>query len=242
MAQLPDIVRLVNMNIDIETVEKILDYKYNNKQILTNALTHSSYVNEKVQLENNERLEFLGDAVLELVISHFLYNNQHHLSEGEMTKLRSRVVCTESLAKSAAYINLGNYILMGKGEENTGGRERKSTLANSFEAIIGSIYLDGGYESAKQFILSKLNNNIHDALDGKLVFDYKTKLQEIIQQDPKNEIEYTLESEEGPEHQKSFNINLLLNGQIIGKGSGNSKKEAEQQAAYQGLNHLGELH
>ncbi|MFZ7132068.1 MAG: ribonuclease III [Eubacteriales bacterium] len=229
------------MNVDMNSIEKTLEYHYKDKQLLINALTHSSFVNEKVQIQNNERLEFLGDAVLELVISDYLYQNHHQLSEGEMTKLRSRIVCTESLAKSASLLHLGQYILLGKGEENTGGRDRKSTLANSFEAVIGSIYLDGGLEGVKRFILSKLKNNIHDALEGKLVFDYKTKIQEVIQQNPQNVMEYMLESEAGPEHHKQFNIHLLMNGEIIGRGTGNSKKEAEQQAAYQGLMFLGIL-
>lgn len=229
------------MKNKIKKIQEIIGYEFKNKELLVNALTHSSFVNEKSHIKNNERLEFLGDAVLELIISDYLYNNHHHLSEGQMTKLRSRIVCTESLAMSAENLQLGEYIFLGKGEENTGGRNRKSTLANSFEAVIGSIYLDGGIEPVKKFIMSKLKENIMNALEGKLVFDFKTKLQEITQQNPQNIIEYLVESEEGPEHNKLFNVSLMLNNNIIGKGSGNSKKEAEQQAAYQGLVSLGQL-
>lgn len=228
-----------NMNND--KIEKIIGYHFKDQSILKNALTHSSFINDKSKLKNNERLEFLGDAVLELVVSHYLYKNCNNRGEGEMTKLRAKIVCTDSLAMAASDFQLGDYIYMGKGEENTGGRTRKSILANTFEAIIGAIFIDGGLEEARKFILCKLKNNIDDSLKGKLVFDYKTKLQEYIQQNADNDIDYVVISEEGPEHDKIFNIELLLNGKVIGSGSGSSKKEAEQHAAYNGLIFLGEV-
>lgn len=228
-------------NMKDNNIEKVIDYHFKDANILKNALTHSSFVNDKSKLKNNERLEFLGDAVLELVVSHYLYENFNNRAEGEMTKLRAKIVCTDSLAMAASDFQLGNYIYMGKGEDNTGGRTRKSILANTFEAIIGAIYIDGGLEEARSFILSKLKNNIDDSIKGKLVFDYKTKLQEHIQQNTDNDIDYVVISEEGPEHDKIFNIELLLNGKVIGSGAGSSKKEAEQHAAYSGLIFLGQV-
>lgn len=225
--------------MDFNNIEQVLNYKFKDQKILKNALTHSSFVNEKSKLQNNERIEFLGDAVLELVISFYLYKNHSNSSEGDLTKLRAKIVCTESLAMVSNLLNLGSFIFMGKGEENTGGRTRKSILANSFEALIGAIYLDGGLQEAEKFILSKLKENINDAIKGRLIFDYKTKIQEYIQQDSANVIEYMVESEEGPEHDKLFNINLFMNGKVIGAGTGSSKKEAEQHAAYNGLLFLG---
>ena len=227
--------------MEFNHVEKVLNYKFKDQQILKNALTHSSYVNERSKLENNERLEFLGDAVLELVVSFYLYSNHADSTEGDLTKLRAKIVCTESLAMVSDELNLGKFVFMGKGEENTGGRTRKSILANSFEALIGAIYIDGGIQEAEKFILSKLKHNINDAIKGRLIFDYKTKIQEFIQQEATNEIEYVVDSEEGPEHDKVFNINLYMNGKVIGKGTGSSKKEAEQQAAYNGLTQLGKI-
>ncbi|WP_246169810.1 ribonuclease III [Alkalibaculum sporogenes] len=227
--------------MNFNNIETVLNYKFNNPAILKNALTHSSFVNEKSKMLNNERLEFLGDAVLELVVSSYLYKNHAYSSEGELTKLRAKIVCTESLAMVSNVLNLGSYILLGKGEENTGGRNRKSILANSFEAIIGAIYIDSSIEQAEKFILSKMDQNMKDAIKGRLIFDYKTKIQELIQQNSSNIIEYTVESEQGPEHDKLFNINLHLNGEIIGTGCGSSKKEAEQRAAYNGLIFLGEI-
>ena len=224
-----------------EKIEIVIDYHFKDQSILKNALTHSSFINDKSKLKNNERLEFLGDAVLELVVSHYLYENCNNRAEGEMTKLRAKIVCTDSLAMAASDFQLGNYIYMGKGEENTGGRTRKSILANTFEAIIGAIFIDGGLEEARKFILCKLKNNIDDSVKGKLVFDYKTKLQEHIQQNAANDIDYVVISEEGPEHDKIFNIELFLNGKVIGSGAGSSKKEAEQHAAYNGLIFLGEV-
>lgn len=227
--------------MDFNNIEEVLDYKFKDEQVLKNALTHSSYVNERSKLQNNERLEFLGDAVLELIVSFYLYKNHAHSSEGDLTKLRAKIVCTESLAMVSDTLNLGKFVYMGKGEENTGGRTRKSILANSFEALIGAIYIDGGIQEAEKFILTKLKNNIVDAIKGRLIFDYKTKIQEYIQQDATNEIEYVVDSEEGPEHDKVFYINLYMNGKVIGTGTGASKKEAEQQAAYNGLTQLGKI-
>jgi len=223
-------------------IEKVINYRFKDQKLLKHALTHSSFINEKNRFKNNERLEFLGDAVLELVVSYYLYEHCSNRAEGDMTKLRAKIVCTDSLAMAAGEFELGSYIYMGKGEENTGGRSRKSILADTFEAIIGSIFLDGGLEEASKFILSKLKKNIDNALNGSLVFDYKTKLQEYVQQNADNEIVYAVASEEGPEHEKVFNVHLMLNGKVIGSGAGSSKKEAEQQAAYTGLLSLGVIH
>ncbi|NTW71997.1 MAG: ribonuclease III [Eubacteriaceae bacterium] len=225
----------------IEKFEKLINYRFTDKEIIKNALTHSSFINEKFNFRNNERIEFLGDAVLELVISNYLYNTYTELTEGELTKLRAKIVCTESLSSAAQKNEMGMFIFMGKGEENTGGRNRKSILANTFEAVAGAIYLDGGFVEANRFILSMLKSNIEDAVSGKMVFDYKTKLQEVIQKRAENNIRYMVTNETGPEHNKLFYVDLILNGKIIGTGTGYNKKEAEQNAAYDGLLELGVL-
>ncbi|HAE62848.1 MAG TPA: ribonuclease III [Eubacteriaceae bacterium] len=227
--------------MEVKSLEKKIGYKFNDRALIKTAITHSSFINEKSHARNNERLEFLGDAVLELVISEYLYNKFPERLEGELTKIRAKIVCTESLSNVSANNNFGRYIYMGKGEENTGGRERKSILANTFEAITGAVYLDGGIDEARKFILHFLKKNINDATNGKLVFDYKTKLQEVVQQSQGSVIEYIVEKETGPEHNKIFYVSLLLDSKLIGRGSGKNKKEAEQKAAYYGLVHLGVL-
>ena len=209
------------------TIEKKIGYHFKQKELLKVAMTHSSHSGNST---NNERLEFLGDAVLELIISEYLFL-AHKLSEGKMTKIRSNIVCAESLSKAAYDLKLGEHIFLGKGEIVTGGRQRKSNLANAFEALIGAVFLDSGFETTKEVVLRLLDHNIHLALSGALVKDYKTELQEYIQKNNENEIEYTLDKSEGPEHNKTFYINLIFNGECVSQGVGKSKKEGEQNAA-----------
>lgn len=219
----------------MQKIEDKIAYTFKDKELLKIALTHSSHYGNKV---NNERLEYLGDAVLELVISEYLFKLAD-LSEGKMTKIRANIVCAESLSMAASALDLGSYILLGKGEIVTGGRSRKSNLANAFEAVLGAVFLDSDYETARRVVLSILKHNIGLALEGKLVNDYKTALQEEVQKDTESRIEYRLKSEEGPEHDKTFYVELYINDVKGGSGSGKSKKEAEQEAAKDCiLNHL----
>ncbi|MGL4606743.1 MAG: ribonuclease III [Eubacteriaceae bacterium] len=218
-------------------IEKKINYVFKNKDLLKVALTHSSHSGNAI---NNERLEYLGDAVLELIISEYLYRF-HKLSEGKMTKIRSNIVCAESLSKASSQLKLGENLLLGKGEIVTGGRRRKSNLANAFEALVGAIFLDSDFESTRKVVLSLLKENIALALSGGLVKDYKTELQEKIQKNNDNVIEYILEKSEGPEHNKTFYINLYFNGECVGKGVGKSKKEGEQDAAKNYLNETKEM-
>jgi len=211
----------------MKKIEQRIKYQFKNKNLLQEALTHSSFTGNDI---DNERLEFLGDAVLELVISEYLYNN-HLFDEGIMTRLRANIVCSESLTLAAKNLGLGEYLIMGKGELVTGGRGRKSNLSNAFEAVMGAVFLDSDYESTRTVVLHALKNNIALSLDGKLVKDYKTELQEYIQQYEKNVLEYSLVKSEGPEHDKTFYIQLQHNHKTVAEGSGKSKKEAEQNAA-----------
>lgn len=216
--------------------EKKIGYNYKNISYLEEALTHSSYVNGKSN--SNERLEFLGDSVLSVVVSRYLFESLD-VPEGKLTKIRSRLVCEDSLYDFAKRIDLGASIKLGKGEENTGGRDRRSILADAFEALIASIYLDGGIEPAKEFIM-KFIPSVEVLKSGKLMFgDYKTVLQEIIQQNPEERIVYQISGEQGAAHEKTFTANVLLNGQVIGTGSGKSKKEAEQAAAKEAISLMG---
>ncbi|MBQ8841864.1 MAG: ribonuclease III [Ruminiclostridium sp.] len=216
--------------------EKTIGYKFNNSAYLDEALTHSSYVNGKTS--SNERLEFLGDSVLSVVVSKYLFENLD-VPEGKLTKIRSRLVCEDSLYEFAKKIGLGANIKLGKGEENTGGRDRRSILADAFEALIAAIYLDSGLENAREFIM-KFIPTVEVLKSGKLVLgDYKTVLQEIIQQNPEERIEYVIAGESGAAHEKVFTANVLLNGQVIGSGSGKSKKEAEQAAAKEAISLMG---
>lgn len=216
--------------------EKTIGYKFNNSAYLAEALTHSSYVNGKTS--SNERLEFLGDSVLSVVVSKYLFENLD-VPEGKLTKIRSRLVCEDSLYEFAKKIDLGANIKLGKGEENTGGRDRRSILADAFEALIAAIYLDSGLENARTFIM-KFIPSVEVLKSGKLVMgDYKTVLQEIIQQNPEERIEYVIAGESGAAHEKVFTANVLLNGQVIGSGSGKSKKEAEQAAAKEAISLMG---
>lgn len=218
-------------------LEERIGYEFKNPALLKEALTHSSYVNGKNH-HSNERLEFLGDSVLSVVVSKYLFENLDK-PEGQLTKLRASIVCEHSLFPFANKIKLGEEILLGKGEENTGGRHRRSILADAFEALIAAIYLDGGLEAARDFILPFIPP-LDVLRSGRLlVGDYKTILQEIIQQNPEEKVVYELADESGAAHNRVFTSNVLLNGQIIGTGVGMSKKEAEQNAAKEAVRLMG---
>ena len=217
-----------------ERFESVIGYKFNDRKLLRQALTHSSYANERRvnKQENNERLEFLGDAVLELSTSEYLYLADKSMPEGELTKLRASLVCEQTLSMCAKDINLGKFLLLGKGEDATGGRERKSILSDAMEAVIGAIYLDGGFTNAKEFI----NKFILSDIDNKkLFFDSKTILQEIVQSDYKKKLHYELISETGPDHNKNFTVMAYMDDREMCSGVGHTKKAAEQEAAYQSI-------
>ncbi len=228
------IYKVIIMNEDFSKLESLIGYEFKDKSLLKQALTHSSYANEqKINRSGDyERLEFLGDAVLEVVSSEFLFHKYPDLPEGKLTKLRASMVCEPSLALCARDLKLGSYILLGKGEESTGGRNRESITSDVMEAIIGAIFLDGGMEKAKshieRFILSDLE-------DKALFYDSKSTLQEILQGKLKKEFEYILNAERGPEHDKEFDVSVIVDGKELGNGKGRTKKAAEQQAAYQAL-------
>ncbi len=218
----------------LKELQQTIGYMFQKEHLLKQALTHSSYANEATVKRgiDNERLEFLGDAVLELVSSEFLFQTYPNMKEGNMTKLRASLVCEQSLASCAREIGLGSYLLLGKGEDLTGGRERDSILSDTWEAIIGAIYLDGGFTSAKEFILKYV---LKDIENKKLFYDSKTILQEVIQNEYKQNLHYMLLSEEGPEHNRVFTVQAYMNQTPLMIGKGKSKKAAEQEAAYQSL-------
>ena len=223
---------------DLSELEEKIGYKFKNREHLRHAMTHSSYSGGK-NFECNERLEFLGDAVLQLAVSRYLFTNMKSVPEGGLTKLRASIVCENSLYNFAKRIDLGKYILLGKGEEQSGGRDRKSILSDAFEAMIAAVYLDGGDEESTKMIMSFMPS-IEALKSGKVKLgDYKTVLQEIIQQNPEEKISYEVEEFDGPKNQKSFKASVLLNGQAIGRGSGQSKKEAEQAAAKEAVKLMG---
>lgn len=214
-------------------MENITNYEFKNFSLLETALTHSSYAHEAKDknMENNERLEFLGDAVLELVISSFIFKRFKELPEGELTKLRANIVCEGSLSKRAREIKIGENIRLGKGEEHTGGRRRDSILADAFEAVIGAIYIDGGFFEAQRFILSQMEKTIYELRETFAMSDCKTCLQELVQKTSQMPISYTIVDEFGPAHEKTFVVEVTHGNRILGKGRGRSKKEAEQNAA-----------
>lgn len=216
---------------DIKAFQQKIGYQFQDEKLLTQALTHSSYANEKhmKKLSDNERLEFLGDAVLEIISSDFLYKNYPDKPEGELTKLRASIVCEPTLALCTKDIELGNYLRLGKGEDQTGGRGRKSILSDALEAVIGAIYLDGGFANAKEFVLKYILTDIEHK---QLFYDSKTILQEIVQAHFKEELSYHLVGEEGPDHDKTFQVELQIGEQVYGIGKGRTKKSAEQEAAY----------
>ena len=218
----------------MQELEKKLNYTFRDPSLLSEALCHSSYANEhrSAHLNSNERLEFLGDAVLELVSSDYIFSNHKDMVEGKMTKLRASLVCEMSLASSAREIELGEYLKLGHGEWVTGGGKRDSILSDAFEAVIGAIYLDGGLNPAREFILQYVLSDIEKK---QLFYDSKTILQEIIQSKfhEKTNLSYALEKEEGPDHNKSFEVVCMVNEKAYGRGKGRTKKSAEQKAAYE---------
>ena len=219
--------------------EQILNYKFNNVELLKNALTHSSFANEAHSHGgSNERLEFLGDSVLSIVVSDYIYKNFKALPEGELTKLRASLVCEKTLFSFAKQIRLGEFIMLGKGEQNNQGNERASILSDAFEAVLAAIYLDGGIDAARKHVLRFVVPELkkHDIETFK---DYKTALQEVIQRNPEERLKYVLTDETGPDHDKRFTVEVHLNSNIIGCGVGKSKKQAEQEAAKQALHLMG---
>ena len=228
-----------NLDKNLEEFQGKIRYYFNDKELLIEALSHSSYANEKRKGRNsNERLEFLGDSVLSIVVSQYLFEHFTHLPEGELTKIRASLVCEKSLYEFAKQIDLGEHILLGKGEENTGGRERVSILADAFEAVIAAVFLDGGLEAARRHILKFIPKDIDDRKPVSFS-DHKTILQEIIQKNPEEKVEYKLVGQSGPDHNKAFKVQVRLNSNVIGTGIGRSKKEAEQMAAKEALELMG---
>ena len=225
----------------MKSLETKIDYSFKNDKYLHRALCHSSYANEvKGGESSNERLEFLGDSVLSIIVSKHIFKNFTHLPEGELTKLRAALVCEKSLYGFACELGLGNHLLLGKGENASGGRTRPSILADAFEALIAALYLDGGMNAAAKFVMSYVSPAIKDFGKKAAFKDYKTTLQEIIQKNPEEKVDYYLISESGPDHDKRFGVEVRLNSNIIGAGEGKSKKEAEQDAARQALELMGE--
>lgn len=227
----------MNGEYPLEKLEQKIGYVFHDSVYLKQAMTHSSYANEKkiYKIKDYERLEFLGDAVLELVSSEFLFQAHPELPEGKLTKLRSSCVCEPALAYCARDIELEKYMFLGKGEEATGGRNRDSIISDVCEALIGAIYLDGGFANAKEFILKFI---LSDLEDKQLFYDSKTILQEIVQRDNKGVLHYELVKEEGPDHDKVFVVEAKMDEKVIGSGTGRTKKAAEQQAAYQAIHLL----
>lgn len=213
--------------------EKKIGYDFKNKDLLRHALSHTSYINEhkKEKSESNERLEFLGDAIVDMVVSDYLYRLDSKMSEGVLTKLRACVVCEGSFARVASKMDYGSYLLLGKGEEATGGRQRSSVLADAFEAVVAAMYLDSGIETVSEWIISKLKGEIELAMQGHLTKDYKTLLQEAVQKGVHGRVTYDIVDEYGPDHAKTFCAEVFIDGERMASGSGTSKKDAEQAAA-----------
>lgn len=224
---------------NINLLEEKIGYNFKNKDILIAALTHSSYANElKIKGETityNERLEFLGDSVLSLIASSYLFKDNKNMFEGDLTKIRAGIVCENALYDYALDIELGKYLYLGHGEEISGGRERKSILSDAFEAVLAAIYLDGGFEKARKFVLPYLKDAAQKLIRDGSSEDYKTLLQKFVQQNRGDVLEYVLTDEQGPSHNKTFEYNVLLNNNVIGSGKGRTKRDAEQMAAKMAL-------
>ncbi|HHY41669.1 MAG TPA: ribonuclease III [Thermoanaerobacterales bacterium] len=219
--------------LQLEKLQEKIKIQFSDVNILNQAFIHPSLTNEKdcPHQDNNQRLEFLGDAVLELVISEYLYKNYNFLNEGQMTKIRALTVCEPSLAKAARQLSLGDYLILGKGEENTGGRQKSSILADTLEALIGAIYVDKNYGTAYDFIISILEMVILKSVEGEWDTDYKTALQEFLQKSDADRVLYRVTKETGPDHDKVFYVDVVWKNEVLGTGVGKSKKQAEQQAA-----------
>ena len=223
---------------DLQQFESIIGYEFGDLTLLDQALSHSSYTRERREedLRDNERLEFLGDAFFDAIIGEALYKMFPDAEEGKLSKMRASIVCEASLAQAAKRIELADYLLLGYGEEKNGGRHRESILADATEAVVGAIYLDGGYEYVKSFVLNTFEKELKDAKEGRFLNkDFKSALQEELQAAGIHEIKYILEKEEGPDHDKTFTVRLEVKGQTAGYGTGKSKKTAEQAAAKQAL-------
>ena len=223
----------------MQKLEERIGYRFKDKNLLLTALTHSSYANEHAArgCESYERLEFLGDSILGAVTANFLYRHEPRLPEGRMTRLRAELVCEAALHKVALSLGLGGYMRLGKGEENTGGRERTSILADMVEAIIAALYLDSGIDEARRFVMERVLADAVITEDHRSA-DYKTELQELVQQKPNRHISYELVGESGPDHNKRFVFSVSINGMVAGEGEGRTKKEAEQMAARMALEAL----
>jgi ribonuclease-3 len=215
----------------LSDLEAGLGYAFSDQKLLENALTHSSYANEnrELGLPDNERLEFLGDSILGFVVAEYLYRNFPSRPEGELTRIRADLVCETNLAKAAATIRLGDYLLLGHGEEQGGGRRRDSIVSDAMESVIAASYMDGGFPAARGIIGRLILSDVPK--DRPRNFDYKTALQELVQRKKDQALQYELTGESGPDHDKQFLVEVLLNGQVVGKGAGTSKKRAEQAAA-----------
>ncbi len=223
--------------MDFKEIEKSIGYTFKNKELLKRAFTHTSYAYEN-KLVSNEKLEFLGDSILEFISSEYIYNEYEKLHEGEMTKVRATVVCENSLYKVAKKHNFGEFLYLGKSERKTGGKNRPAVLEDSVEAVIAAIYLDGGIEPARKFIVENLKNEIEQASKHVGDKDYKTVLQEKLQEDGEVEIVYEIINESGPDHNKEFEAEVKCNGKLLASGKGKSKKEAHMKAAKKALKNL----
>ena len=225
---------------DIKLLEEKIGYKFKNINYLEIGITHSSYANEsKEPITYNERQEFLGDAVLSIIVSDYIFEHYTELPEGELTKLRASLVCENALCGFANEISLGEFLRLGHGEELMGGRERPSILADAFEAVLAAVYLDGGIVPATEYVLGFVKRSL-EHVENVAFKDYKTLLQEIIQKNPEEKLSYELVGESGPDHDKRFEVNVMLNSNVIGHGIGKSKKNAEQLAAKEALELMGE--
>ncbi|MCL2517820.1 MAG: ribonuclease III [Oscillospiraceae bacterium] len=229
------------MNTNLETK---LDYKFKNAKLLSKALTHSSYANEikhkSPEIECNERMEFLGDSILSMVVTDYLYRNHPNMPEGDLSRIRAAIVCEKTLVTFAKRLELGKYLYLSNGENASDGRERPSILADAFEAVLAAMYLDGGLDNVKKFLVPQITDEIGNIFEKGNARDYKTILQQIVQQEQGEILEYVIVAESGPAHRKFFEVEAKLNSNVIGRGQGYSKREAEQFAAKEALILFGE--
>ena len=238
-----------NYPLPLEQLQNKINYSFQNEQYLQNAMTHSSYAHEmnsrsgSESVVYNERLEFLGDSVLSIIVSEYLFTHFSDYPEGELTKMRADVVCERALSKYADKIELGKYLCLGHGEEKNGGRTRKSILADAFEALLAAMYLDSGMNKniIAEFLMPFVLAELDDAKTGGHAGDYKTALQQLVQQNGEDFLEYVTVGQTGPDHQKVFDVEARLNSNIVGRGQGRTKREAEQNAAHQALTLFGEI-